>query len=258
MHDLRAALHLQGADVVHAALHDVLAGWGKLQTLPLEVLLVINCNLEGTQMHTCSMHMPHTHWCVYRRTHHWHHQARRDINKRCLSLSSAGSHLPWSQWVGIIQSHAIAYLSGDFTFSAESRKRHVYFDIHIQRQNNHTIDAPHPVPDGNMYTSALPGSGQSMYECMCDGGGDENESPFNIENVILYTSWVCSLKRPTCSCQQLLTNAQCCLFCQRTLGMPMHLRVWPRSIHLCGSAETAKTKDRGNVKSQWSAQGWKG
>lgn len=67
--DLRATFHLQGADVVDATLHDILAGWGKFQALPLEVLLVVNCDLERIQMHTCSMHMPHTHTDVCTDTH---------------------------------------------------------------------------------------------------------------------------------------------------------------------------------------------
>lgn len=44
--NLRATLHLQGADVVHTTLHDVLAGWGKFKTFSLEILLVINCYLQ--------------------------------------------------------------------------------------------------------------------------------------------------------------------------------------------------------------------
>lgn len=43
---LRATLHLQGTDVVHPALNDVLAGGGELHALALEVLLVVHSDLE--------------------------------------------------------------------------------------------------------------------------------------------------------------------------------------------------------------------
>lgn len=42
----RATLDLQGTDVVHAALNDVLAGGGELHALALEVLLVVHGDLE--------------------------------------------------------------------------------------------------------------------------------------------------------------------------------------------------------------------
>ena len=42
---LRAALHLQGTDVVHAALHDVLAAGGELHAPTLEMLLVVHGDL---------------------------------------------------------------------------------------------------------------------------------------------------------------------------------------------------------------------
>lgn len=45
-YDLRSTLHLQGADIVHSALHDVLAGWGELHAFALEVLLVVYCDLD--------------------------------------------------------------------------------------------------------------------------------------------------------------------------------------------------------------------
>ena len=45
---LRSTLHLQGTDVLHAALHDVLAAGGELHALALEVLLVIDGDL-GTR-----------------------------------------------------------------------------------------------------------------------------------------------------------------------------------------------------------------
>lgn len=50
--DLRSTLHLDGADVVHATLHDVLAGGGELHAPPLEILLVIDRDLE-THTHHC-------------------------------------------------------------------------------------------------------------------------------------------------------------------------------------------------------------
>lgn len=43
--DLRSTLDLQGADVVHTTLHDVLAGSSELHTLSLEVLLVVDRDL---------------------------------------------------------------------------------------------------------------------------------------------------------------------------------------------------------------------
>lgn len=42
----RATLDLQGTDVVHPALNDVLAGGGELHTLALEVLLVVHGDLD--------------------------------------------------------------------------------------------------------------------------------------------------------------------------------------------------------------------
>lgn len=45
---LRATLDLQGTDVVHPALNDVLAGGGELHALALEVLLVVHGDLENT------------------------------------------------------------------------------------------------------------------------------------------------------------------------------------------------------------------
>lgn len=46
---LRATLDLQGADVVHPALHDVLAGGSELHALALEVLLVVDSDLQSTK-----------------------------------------------------------------------------------------------------------------------------------------------------------------------------------------------------------------
>lgn len=42
---LRATLNLQGTNVVHPALHDVLAGGSELHALALEVLLVVHSDL---------------------------------------------------------------------------------------------------------------------------------------------------------------------------------------------------------------------
>lgn len=54
---LRATLDLQGTDVVHATLNDVLAGGGELHALALEVLLVVDGDLES---HTGSGKGPKT------------------------------------------------------------------------------------------------------------------------------------------------------------------------------------------------------
>lgn len=43
---VRATLDLQGADVLHAALHDVLAAGGELHSPALEVLLIVHGDLE--------------------------------------------------------------------------------------------------------------------------------------------------------------------------------------------------------------------
>ena len=52
---LRSTLDLQGADVLHATLHDVLAAGGELHTLSLEPLLVVHGDLHtqtyGTVIH---------------------------------------------------------------------------------------------------------------------------------------------------------------------------------------------------------------
>lgn len=44
----RATLDLQGTDVVHPTLNNVLAGGGELHALALEVLLVVHGDLENT------------------------------------------------------------------------------------------------------------------------------------------------------------------------------------------------------------------
>lgn len=44
--DLRSTLHFQRANIVHATFHDVLTAWGELRALPLEILLVVNCELQ--------------------------------------------------------------------------------------------------------------------------------------------------------------------------------------------------------------------
>lgn len=46
---VRSTLNLQGADVLHPTLHDVLAAGGELHTPALEVLLVIDSDLERPQ-----------------------------------------------------------------------------------------------------------------------------------------------------------------------------------------------------------------
>ena len=43
---IRATLDLQGADVLHPTLHDVLAAGGELHTPALEILLVVHGDLE--------------------------------------------------------------------------------------------------------------------------------------------------------------------------------------------------------------------
>ena len=48
---LRSTLDLQGADVLHATLHDVLAAGSELHTLSLEVLLVVHCDLPWAHGH---------------------------------------------------------------------------------------------------------------------------------------------------------------------------------------------------------------
>lgn len=42
---VRATLDLQGADVLHTTLHDVLAAGGELHTPTLEVLLIVHGDL---------------------------------------------------------------------------------------------------------------------------------------------------------------------------------------------------------------------
>jgi len=55
--DPGATLDLQGADVLHSALHDVLAGGGELHTLSLEVLLIVHSDLPGAHGHwVCLSH----------------------------------------------------------------------------------------------------------------------------------------------------------------------------------------------------------
>lgn len=44
---VRSTLNLQGADVLHPTLHDVLAAGGELHTPALEVLLVIDSDRSG-------------------------------------------------------------------------------------------------------------------------------------------------------------------------------------------------------------------
>ena len=46
---VRATLDLQGTDVLHPALHNVLAAGGELHTLSLEVLLIVHSDLENTK-----------------------------------------------------------------------------------------------------------------------------------------------------------------------------------------------------------------
>lgn len=47
---VRATLDLQGTDVLHAALHDVLAAGGELHAPALEVLLIVHGDLHGTKV----------------------------------------------------------------------------------------------------------------------------------------------------------------------------------------------------------------
>lgn len=135
--DLRATLHLQGADVVNATLHDVLAGWGKFQTLPLEVLLVINCDLERTQMHTCSMHMPHAHTDVCTDTHvidiiRQGMKLKEKCNLLLLIVRGKTWHSPSMVPVGWDYSEPCYCVSQCwFTCSVESRENNNY--VHIQR-----------------------------------------------------------------------------------------------------------------------------
>lgn len=49
---VRAALDLQGTDVLHAALHDVLAAGGELHAPALEVLLIVDGDLPDTRGQT--------------------------------------------------------------------------------------------------------------------------------------------------------------------------------------------------------------
>jgi len=53
--DPGATLDLQGTDVLHPALHDVLAAGGELHTLSLEVLLIVHSDLPGTHGHWCCL-----------------------------------------------------------------------------------------------------------------------------------------------------------------------------------------------------------
>lgn len=46
---VRATLDLQGADVLHTTLHDVLAAGGELHTPSLEVLLIVHSDLGKTR-----------------------------------------------------------------------------------------------------------------------------------------------------------------------------------------------------------------
>jgi len=50
-----ATLDLQGTDVLHTALHDVLAAGGELHALALEVLLIVHSDLPGTHGHWGSL-----------------------------------------------------------------------------------------------------------------------------------------------------------------------------------------------------------
>lgn len=57
IHDLRSILNLDGADLVEAPLHDVLALQHELTALALEVLLLPDCDLELAHLlHLLSVH----------------------------------------------------------------------------------------------------------------------------------------------------------------------------------------------------------
>lgn len=59
--DLRSVLHLDGADLVEAPLHDVLALQHELTALALEVLLLPDCDLELAHL----LHLLSVHGCCF-------------------------------------------------------------------------------------------------------------------------------------------------------------------------------------------------
>ena len=59
--NLRSILHLDGADLVEAPLHDVLALQHELTALALEVLLLPDCDLELAHL----LHLLSVHGCCF-------------------------------------------------------------------------------------------------------------------------------------------------------------------------------------------------
>lgn len=56
---VRAAFNLQGADVLHPTLHDVLAAGGELHTPALEVLLIVHSDLQSMQQRSAAVISSH-------------------------------------------------------------------------------------------------------------------------------------------------------------------------------------------------------